>query len=129
MVTPSSVGVAALQHHVAEIQQAIASCDGIQEIADELMAKSFIDPEHERDIMARQSGLPPSEKSRLLVNAVITQAKENPNRFQVFIDILKERPSLKNLAAMLQEDYSECLVFAELEQDFELAKINETFYF
>ncbi len=109
MEVPKTAELSVLQHHVPEIRDAIAYSGSIHQIADELMAKSFIDPKRERDIM-EHSSLSPYEKSRRLVNAVIVQVKVDPNQFQVIICILEERPSLKKLAAKLQEEYSEWLV-------------------
>ncbi len=109
MEVPKTAELSVLQHHVPEIRDAVTYSGSFHQIADELMAKRFLDPKRERNILEHR-GLSPSEKSRLLVNTVIVQVKVDPNQFQVFIGILEERPSLKKLAAKLQEEYSEWLV-------------------
>ncbi len=107
-----SVGLAVLWQHEASIRDTIAACSDIQVIADRLVAKCFIERNREREIM---EGYPARKQSKLLLEAVMTQVKLSSSKFKVFVSILEEQPSLKDLVAKLQEEYSECFSIISLQ--------------
>lgn len=95
------------KRRMSDMRDTIANCGDIRKLADRLMAEDFIDFDKEQDIMDQLRQLSKRDRSECLIQAVRSQAKLDPSKFKVFVEILKEQPSLKSLAVSLQEDYGQ----------------------
>ncbi len=103
MASPPAPELLVITTNISIIKDAIASCASVQRFADELVGKEFISLEQLSDILDNAT-LAPRDRARRLVDAVQAQVKLKPSRFNSFIAILEEQPTLKLLAAHLKQD-------------------------
>ncbi len=95
-----------LGKHVIVTTDAIASCASVHKFADRLMEEEFISSEL-RNHLLDSVVLTDHDRSRRLVEAVRSQVNLKPSKFQTFVVILEEEPSLKSLADRLKLDYGQ----------------------